>query len=89
MRGPDARRLDRLWARHNAEWRDCAQVASQWRDAADIDPQLLRAVVRGAWWETLARARLTLLLTREYENFQCRDVFDRCHSFCSSLSVFG
>lgn len=60
--------LDQLWARHHAEWRDPAQVASQWREAADTDPALLRHVARGAWWETLARLDITLLVTREYEH---------------------
>ncbi len=60
--------LDQLWALHHAEWREPAQVASQWREATDTDPQLLRHTVRGAWWETLARLDITLLVTREYEH---------------------
>ena len=60
--------LEALWARHNAEWRDTAQIASQWREAARIDRALLRHRVRGRWWETLAEAGGTLLVTREYEH---------------------
>ena len=69
----DAQRIvmserEAAWARHHAAWRDTAQVTSQWEDAAAVDPALLRARVRGAFWETLERARMTLLVTREYEH---------------------
>ncbi len=57
-----------MWARHNAEWRDPAQIASQWRDACDTDPKLLRFRVRGGWWDALETSRITLLVTREYEH---------------------
>lgn len=60
--------LDEMWSRHHAEWRDTAQITSQWREAADTDPQLLHYRVRGAWWETLAASGITLLVTREYEH---------------------
>jgi uncharacterized protein (TIGR03032 family) len=60
--------LQALWARHHAEWRDPAQIASQWQDAAATDPQLLQYTVHGAWWETLATSGVTLLVTREYEH---------------------
>ncbi len=60
--------LGALWARHNAEWRDTAQIASQWQDAAEIDPKLLSFRVWGCWWETLAACGVTLLVTREYEH---------------------
>lgn len=63
----DAER-DALWARHHAEWRDTAQIASQWREADRIDPRLLLGRARGDWWETLARLGITLLVTREYEH---------------------
>jgi uncharacterized protein (TIGR03032 family) len=75
MRGVAARRtaptaatLDGLWAHHHAEWRHPAQVVSQWRQAAEVDPRLLQYRVRGEWWSTLAAAELTLLITREYEH---------------------
>ena len=57
-----------LWARHSAEWRDNAQVASQWREAASLDPELQRSRVSGQWWETLESLGLTLFVTREYEH---------------------
>lgn len=60
--------LDLAWRRHHAEWRDEAQVASQWKEAADTDAELLRARTRGPWWELLDRAGITLLVTREYEH---------------------
>lgn len=61
-------KLARLWARHNAEWRDPAQIISQWQEAAATDPDLLRSRVRGRFWETLAETSMTLLVTREYEH---------------------
>lgn len=57
-----------MWSRHHAQWREPAQIASQWKDAAKIDSHLLRHTVRGAWWETLAETGVTLLVTREYEH---------------------
>ncbi|HEY7063024.1 MAG TPA: DUF4915 domain-containing protein [Chloroflexota bacterium] len=68
MTGPTTRELEALWARHNAAWRDPAQVASQWQDAAATDPRLLAATAHGAWWEVLAATSITLLVTREYEH---------------------
>lgn len=60
--------LDAVWARHHAEWREPAQIASQWEEARATDPDLLRSKVTGAWWEVLAQKGLTLLVTREYEH---------------------
>jgi uncharacterized protein (TIGR03032 family) len=60
--------LDSIWSRHNAEWREPAQVTSQWHDASQLDPGLLRHRVQGAWRDVLAEARVTLLITREYEH---------------------
>lgn len=60
--------LEGLWAHHHAELRDPHQVVSQWRQATDIDPRLLEYRVRGAWWQTLDAANLTLFVTREYEH---------------------
>ena len=62
------RELAKLWARHSADWRDTAQVASQWREAAGLDPRLLEYRASPGWWRTLADLRLTLLVTRESEN---------------------
>jgi len=60
--------MDALWAHHNAEWRDPAQVISQWDKAAETNPQLMRYVVQGNWWNILAESQITLLVTREYEH---------------------
>lgn len=60
--------LDALWARHHAEWRDPAQIASQWEDAQRVDPLLMRYKVQGVWWELLEEHQITLLVTREYEH---------------------
>jgi uncharacterized protein (TIGR03032 family) len=57
-----------LWAHHHAEWRDAAQIVSQWQGADALDPRLLQVTVRGHWWETLAECGVTLLVTREYEH---------------------
>ncbi len=65
---PSSDELDGLWARHHAEWRDTAQVASQWEAAAQVDERLLSCRTEGAWWEALARTGKTLLVTREYEH---------------------
>jgi uncharacterized protein (TIGR03032 family) len=59
---------DALWSRHHAAWRDTAQVASQWQEARAIDPETLRHGVDGAFWDVLAEADITLLVTREYEH---------------------
>lgn len=68
MESLSRKHLKDLWSRHDAEWRDPTQIASQWREAADTDPQSLRQTVRGAWWEALATSGVTLLVTREYEH---------------------
>jgi uncharacterized protein (TIGR03032 family) len=57
-----------LWARHSAEWRDTAQIASHWREAAGTDPRLLETRADEGWWETLDRLGITLFVTREYEH---------------------
>jgi len=58
----------RDFERHSAQWRDPAQVASQWQSAGDTDPALLRYTVQGRWWETLDELRITLVVTRETEH---------------------
>jgi uncharacterized protein (TIGR03032 family) len=62
------RDLAGMWARHSAEWRSTAQVASQWRDAADVDRKLLEWRASRGWWDLIAELGLTLLVTREYEH---------------------
>lgn len=68
MSASDGNGLGTLWARHSAEWRSTAQIASQWRDAATIDPRLLAQRVRGPWWDLLEELGVTLFVTREYEH---------------------
>lgn len=57
-----------LWARHDAEWRDPAQVASLWEEAGELDPALLRFRARGDFWDVLDGLEATLLVSREYEH---------------------
>jgi uncharacterized protein (TIGR03032 family) len=57
-----------LWRRHSAEWRDPAQIASQWKDASHVDPELLKSSTKGNWWTLLEELGLTLFVTREYEH---------------------
>ena len=59
---------DTVWAGHDAQWRDCAQVASHWEEASAVEPSALRMRERGKFWETLDRLKATLLVTREYEH---------------------
>lgn len=60
--------LETLWAHHHAQWRNPAQIVSQWREAERTDPKLLEYRARGAWWDALAATKATLLITREYEH---------------------
>lgn len=62
------RQLNDMWSRHSADWRDTAQVSSQWREAEGTDPRLLEARASKGWWATLERLGITLLVTREYEH---------------------
>lgn len=57
----------RFQADHQA-WRDPADVVAQWRDAGAVDSSLLDAEVTGPWWQILAEAGVTLLVSREYEH---------------------
>lgn len=66
--GISPRKLSRQWAKHGLEWRDPAQIASQWSDAARTDQSLLRFRATGSWWEILRSHGITLLVTREYEH---------------------
>ncbi|WP_167449177.1 DUF4915 domain-containing protein [Mesorhizobium hawassense] len=49
-------------------WRDPAGVVAQWQDAGAVDSSLLDAEVTGPWWQILAEAGVTLLVSREYEH---------------------
>ncbi|NJL02680.1 MAG: hypothetical protein HC838_17680 [Spirulinaceae cyanobacterium RM2_2_10] len=57
-----------MWARHHAEWRDPAQITSQWQEAAETDTKLLQHRTRGPWWDILQQCGVVLLVTREYEH---------------------
>jgi hypothetical protein len=57
-----------LWRRHDREWRDPAQIASQWEDASRTEPGLLRARVKGAFWDAVDEADACVLVSREYEH---------------------
>jgi uncharacterized protein (TIGR03032 family) len=60
--------LAEMWTRHAADWRDTAQVSSQWREAAATDPRLLESRASKGWWSTLEQLGVTLFVTREYEH---------------------
>jgi uncharacterized protein (TIGR03032 family) len=60
--------LENLWAHQNAQWRDGAQITSQWEDAALTDTRLLQFDTYGNWWQILEETNSTILLTREYEH---------------------
>lgn len=66
--GIEGKELEDLWARHSAEWRDTAQVCSQWREAEALDPELLKFDASREWWSLLGERGITLLVTREYEH---------------------
>ena len=60
--------MNRLVRALDAAWRDPAQIASWWEDASRVDPALIRARERGAFWEALGETGGMLLITREYEH---------------------
>jgi uncharacterized protein (TIGR03032 family) len=68
MAARTSQELQPRWSDHAAAWRDHFQVTSHWLEAGTVDPALLRARAEGAWWETVERLGLTLLVTREYEH---------------------
>lgn len=53
---------------HDREWRDPSAVIAQWSDAQAADAELLRTRARGGWWDALAEAGVTLIVSREYEH---------------------
>ena len=67
-RRPTSEELAPRWAEHAVAWRDHQQVAGHWLEAAEVDADLLRASARGAWWETVERLGITLIISREYEH---------------------
>lgn len=62
-----AAQLEQIWSRHHGEWRDPSLAIGAWA-GSQVEPNLLRMRCTGAWWETLDRLRVTLLITREYEH---------------------
>ncbi|MFC1462372.1 DUF4915 domain-containing protein [Verrucomicrobiota bacterium] len=56
------------FARHDAAWRDPAQVAGLWDNAADVDPDLLAFKTYGDMPALLSELGITLVVTREYEH---------------------
>jgi len=59
---------ERLHAEADGAWRSPRAVPSLWPAADDVDERLLKHTERGAFWDTLADAGVTLLVTREYEH---------------------
>ena len=53
---------------HGREWRDPAAVVAQWSEAGATDPALLRMQASRGWWDALAEAGVTLIVSREYEH---------------------
>src|SRR5438477_7662600 len=60
--------LAAMWAHYSAQWRDTAQIASQWREASAMDPRLFSSRASGDWWDLLHSLGVTLFITREYEH---------------------
>lgn len=60
--------MNRLWETHHRDWRDPAQIASQWREADAVEPELLRHRADARWWDLITALGITLLVTREYEH---------------------
>jgi len=62
------RALDERSESQGREWRDPSAVIAQWSDAGAADAALLRTKARGDWWDALAEAGVTLIVSREYEH---------------------
>jgi uncharacterized protein (TIGR03032 family) len=59
---------DDRFARHDRAWRHPGQVVAGAEELGAPDDRLLRARVRGGFWDLLEQLDLTLLVTREYEH---------------------
>jgi uncharacterized protein (TIGR03032 family) len=57
-----------LWRRHDAAWRDPAQVVANCEHASPVARELLRGETRGDWWSVLERLDACLVVSREYEH---------------------
>jgi uncharacterized protein (TIGR03032 family) len=62
------RDADGLWLSHDAQWRDPAEVATEWNGASEVDPKLLEHRTTGEWWSLLEQLGITLIVSREYEH---------------------
>ncbi len=60
---------EEMWTLHNRKWRDPAQISSLWEEANSFDRKLFQFKTKDIFWETLAKLKVTLLVTREYEHF--------------------
>jgi uncharacterized protein (TIGR03032 family) len=74
-------------AASDAAWRDPAQVVGLWDQAGDVDPRLLKCKVSGDWWGVLDEARVTLLVTREYEHLVMAMTSERGRPCISYLKI--
>jgi uncharacterized protein (TIGR03032 family) len=67
-RSPRATTLETLWAHHDGQWREPEGAAFQWDGTERIDARLFDHEVTGDFWDVLAEAGGSLILTREYEH---------------------
>ena len=57
-----------MWAYHNEQLRDPAEIIAFRQGRRDMDPRLFECETEGDWWDTVRRCNITLLVTREYEH---------------------
>ena len=67
-RSPGRATLEARWAHHDLQWREPEDVAFQWDGTERLDPRLFEHRVEGDFWDVLADAGGSLVLTREYEH---------------------
>jgi uncharacterized protein (TIGR03032 family) len=65
---PKETELESLWAAHGEAWRDPTEVLAEEQSGSETDARLLRSRVTGDFWEAVERARVTLVVSREYEH---------------------
>lgn len=63
-----SRHLDERRAGEEHAWRDPAEIVAEWSDGGEADAGLLAVKARGEWWDILASAGVTLMVSREYEH---------------------
>ncbi len=59
---------NRLWQTHAEEWRHPSSVINHSKVFGDVDEKLLAYKTFGPWWDILSRAKLRLIVSREYEH---------------------